>query len=168
MSRHNKITDTEKKRILEMYNGKNSQYSQLDEQKIFSGVKSGIKGFGTKIKTGLKNMIYGLKGDRGKIKNPNLQRDVAKMQSRASDLISTMIPFIESINQVKTVIQTYPEVYGKEYVQDANHVATEIQQLEEYMGKMRRVLEEFKQNGQVEDESNTDNLEANKDINPNE
>lgn len=165
MKTFNKVSENEKNKILEMYNGKNPKVNQLSEQKIFSGVKSGIRGLGRRIKIKLKNMVHGFKDEKGKIKSSNLERDVAKMQSRASDLISTMIPFIESINQIKTKIETYPEVYGKEYVNDAKQVVNEIKELEDYMGRMRRVLEEFKEEGDVlEPISNTQNASSNQNL----
>lgn len=94
-----KISEQEKLKILEMhYNGTNV----LDEQKLFSGLKAGMRGFGQRLKTGIQGAAGSFKtqGATNVKQSAGLNRDVAIIKSRANDLLSTITPFEAELDKM--------------------------------------------------------------------
>lgn len=115
-SKINEMTEQEKNRILEMYN---MSKTQIDEQGIFSGLRSKIKGGIAQAKTGFQNVKGAFSRTQGQAMRPSagLQRDLTMVQSRGKDLSASIQPMLNELNQMSQKLQSNASAYGQGYEQ---------------------------------------------------
>ena len=127
-SKIDELAQEEKNKILEMYYGKDNT---LNEQKAFSNLKSDVRGFGQRLKTGFQNVASSFSKTQGQAMRPSagLQQDLTKIQSRSGDLMQTIGPIMNEINDMIVKLQKNENAYGQGYGPVQNEFMTQLNNL---------------------------------------
>lgn len=123
-SNHFKIDEQEKQRILEMHQ---SQKGVISEQKIFSGLKAGVKGLNQRLKTGVQNVksSFSTTNANAKQKSAGLEQDLASFKSRCSDLSKSVDAGYRAIYEISQKLAK-DGAYGQGYDNEQKDFAAQI------------------------------------------
>lgn len=116
----NLLTQEEKERILEMHTGKKPT---INEQGVFSGAKAAVKGLGTRIKTGVKDLGYSLQGQKSKMKSPKLEGDITEFKSRCNDTSAALNTAAQALS---VIYNQANNIYGDDYLDEAEDFKTKL------------------------------------------
>jgi len=138
-SKIDELSSEEKSKILEMYYENNSQ---LVEQKMFSNLKSNVRGLASSIKTGVQNVASSFSNTQGNAFRPSagLQQDLTKVQSRSGDLMKTIEPMMNELNQMISKLQSNQNAYGTGYEAVQNDFLTQINNLRQSIDNTNKFL----------------------------
>lgn len=116
----NLLTQEEKERILEMHSEKKPT---VNEQGVFSGAKAAVKGLGTRIKTGIKDLGYAAQGQKSKMKSPKLEGDITKFKSRCNDTSAVLNTAAQALLDIYNQANS---IYGDDYLNEAEDFKTKL------------------------------------------